>query len=102
MAKKEVSTVVVDFNESLLPDFVAPSAFFYRDALGNKVFIKVSSKKKAVEYVISEYGYEKYKVVSEKQEKTGGNLSCRGAVNSASRKGAMVMNIYRNQGGGLR
>jgi len=98
---KEISVVVVEYSEYTDPDFKSPSAFSYLNALGQKVYMKVKSRQKAKEYIISQYGCEKYKVVCEKESSNDKIATCRGAVNSASRKGSMTMKIFQNQGRGI-
>lgn len=95
--KKSVETIVVSFEECSDPEFKCPSNFYYINALSDRVFIKVRNKKLAEEYIVSEYGFLKYKVVSEKQDKSDGKVSCHGSVNSKSRSGAYLKQIRQNQ-----
>ena len=43
-------------------DFKAPSGFFFKDALGDFIFIKTRVRKDAQAWIDLTYGYNKYKV----------------------------------------
>lgn len=94
--KKSVETIVVSFEECSDPEFHPPSNFYYINALSDRVFIRVRNKKLAEDHIVSEYGFLKYKVVSEKQSKSD-KLSCRASTNSKSRSGAYLKQIRNNQ-----
>lgn len=95
--KKVVETAVVSFQDYSEPDFHQPSNFHYVNALGDKVYIKVSNRKDAEQYIITEYGYLKYSVNSQKKESVE-KLSVRGVTNAKSRNGAYMKQIKNSQG----
>jgi hypothetical protein len=95
--KKIVETVVVSFQDYSEPDFHQPSNFHYVNALGDKVYIKVSNRKEAEEHIVSEYGYLKYSINSQKKESSD-KLTVRGFTNSKSRSGAYMKQIKNSQG----
>lgn len=55
MSKKEVSVIVVDYNTLNDPDFTPPSQFYFRDALGDYIFIKTTKRSIAEQYVKDKY-----------------------------------------------
>lgn len=84
--KKELKITVVSFEEFGDIDFVPPSTFFYKNAMGDFTFIHTSSRLKAQEYVDEVTGVKnKYLVIASKLQKTkvkneSGELSCRGTA----------------------
>lgn len=95
--KKSVETIVVSFEECSDPEFHPPSNFYYINALSDRVFIRVRNKKLAEDHIVSEYGFLKYKVVSEKQSKSD-KLTVRGVMNNRSRSGTYLKDLKNRQG----
>lgn len=61
---EEMEVLEYDFHEFTSHEFVPPSRFFIKNAMGNYVFPKTISRKKAQEYVDLTYGKGKYTVCS--------------------------------------
>lgn len=87
---KELKVTVVSFEEFTDIDFTPPSTFYYKNALGDLVFLHTSSRQVAQDYVDNTTGIKgKYKVIASKLQKTkskqeNGEVSVRGV---ATRKG---------------
>lgn len=86
---KPLLTETVKFEVFSAWDFMPPGSFYIRDAAGNYVFFKTSSRTIAQDHVNKEYGKGKYTVIPTKIEKTkskleSGGLSCTG---TATRRG---------------
>ena len=60
MAKKELESVIVSYDEYTDMDFICPSKWFIRNSLGDFEFIKVQKREKAQEYFDAKYGVGKF------------------------------------------
>lgn len=47
-------------------DFKSPSAWYVRDALGNRLYLKARDRKKAMQLVVDFFGSAKYSLVADK------------------------------------
>jgi hypothetical protein len=84
MPKQKITNVTQ--KEYSSEDFKPPAKWYFVNALGDRVYIHCRERSKAIEYVKKEYD-GKYSIRTEGSDKSGGELSCRGHVNSISRKG---------------
>ena len=56
MAKvKQIETITVQYADYIDPEFVFPSKFMFRDAMGQYVFIKTNKRDVAVKYIADNY-----------------------------------------------
>ena len=53
--KKAIEVVVVTFQEYAMDDFVFPSRYMIRNAMGNYIFIKTNKKEVALRYIQDNY-----------------------------------------------
>jgi len=53
--KKQIETVVVSFAEYNNPEFHFPSKWAFRNGVGDFVFIKVSKREAALQYIQDNY-----------------------------------------------
>lgn len=86
---KELKITVVQIEEFSDPDFKPPSNWYFKNAMGEFVFVSTSKREVVQEYIDENYGKDKYKPIAVKDQKTksrqeGGGLTCYG---SNSRKG---------------
>lgn len=81
---KEIKITVVSFEEFTDIEFTPPSIFYYKNALGDLVFIHTSKRQVAQDYVDEVTGVKgKYKVIAsklqkEKSKQENGEVSVRG------------------------
>lgn len=61
---KPIATTTVSFSDFADPTFTAPSRFYYKDAMGDFVFIHLRTRALAQEYLNTVYGKGFYKVRS--------------------------------------
>jgi len=86
LSTKEMKITVVSFESFTDIDFVPPSTFFYKNAMGDFTFIHTSSRLKAQEYVDEITGVKnKYLVIASKLQKTktkseSGSYTCTGVA----------------------
>lgn len=52
---KPVEVVIVSYNEYIDTEFVFPSRYMFRDAMGQYVFIKTNKREVAVKYIQDNY-----------------------------------------------
>lgn len=88
---KPMVTVSVKYEQFTEWDFVPPGSYYIRDAIGNYIFLKTSNRKLAQEYIDTEYGKGKYRVIPSKDDKTkskleSGGLSCTGTSTRRGQK----------------
>lgn len=86
---KKLKFTVVDFETYSEYDFIPPSTFFIRSAMGDYYFIHTAKRALAQEWVDEYFGKGRYAVVASKLQKTkpkseSGALSCTG---TATRRG---------------
>jgi hypothetical protein len=73
--KKELKITMVSFKEFSDIDFLAPSTFFYKNAMGDFIFIHTASRQIAQEYVDELTGVKgKYSVITSKLQKAVSKL----------------------------
>lgn len=60
MAKKELESIIVSYDQYTDMDFICPSKWFIRNSLGDFEFIKVQKREKAQEYFDDKYGVGKF------------------------------------------
>jgi hypothetical protein len=71
----ELKTTVVTFEEFSDIDFQAPSVYYFKDALGNLIFIHTRDRNKAQEYCDEYIGVKgKYKIIAAKDVKNKSKL----------------------------
>lgn len=92
--KKELTITVVKIEEFSDPDFKPPSNWYFKNAMGDFVFVSTSKREVVQEYIDENYGKGKYKPIAVKDQKTkskleSGLLSCYG---TATRKGQKKYN----------
>lgn len=80
---KDVKMVSVSYEEFSEWDFIPVGSFYIKNALGDFIFLKTSSRAEAQKKIDSEYGKGKYAVIAAKLEKgvsrlESGEYSCRG------------------------
>lgn len=74
----ELKVTVVQYEEFVGMDFIAPATYFIMDSLQNYVFIHTRDRSKAQDYIDEHYGKNRYKVVASKLQKGKGDITCRG------------------------
>jgi len=73
--KKELKVTMVSFKEFSDIDFLPPSTFFYKNAMGDFAFIHTASRQVAQDYVDELTGVKgKYSVIASKLQKTVSKL----------------------------
>lgn len=73
--KKELKVTMVSFKEFSDIDFIPPSTFFYKNAMGDFAFIHTASRQVAQDYVDEFTGIKgKYSVIASKLQKTVSKL----------------------------
>lgn len=75
---KVIKTETVDFDTFSHWDFISPGSFYIRNAMGEYVFFKTSSRKEAQEEIDKQYGKGRYNAIAAKLEKGSGNYTCTG------------------------
>lgn len=85
---KELKTTVVSYEDFTSIDFEPPSTFFYKNALGEMIFIHTSKREVAQDYVDEVTGVKgKYRVVASKIQKGNGReLTCTGVATKKGQK----------------
>lgn len=81
--KKPVKTVLATYEQFTSCDFIPPGSFYVRNAMGEYLYFRTSSRPEAQALVDELYGKGKYRVVAAKLEPHGsksesGEYSCRG------------------------
>lgn len=80
---KEVKVTVVPYEEFADYEFEPPATFFFKNALGEVIFLHSSKREVCQAWVDEHYGEGKYKVIAAKVQRTkskleSGELSCYG------------------------
>lgn len=71
---KELKITEVSYEEFTDIDFIPPSNWFFKDALGNFIFCHTSKREVVQEYINENYGVNKYKPIPTKDMKTKSKL----------------------------
>lgn len=82
--EKELKVTVVTYEEFTNIDFIPPSSFFFKDAMGNMNFLHSSKREVCQQWIDYNYGKNKYKAIASKIQKGNGNVNASG---TNSRKG---------------
>lgn len=98
---KEIKTTTISFTEKNEEGFKDPSKWFIMNCLGEYIYFHKRSREDAQKQCNELYGVGKYKVIASSNEKSGGNLSCRGSLNSKSMAGQRMNSIRNSQGRGM-
>lgn len=82
---KKIKFTVIDFETFTDYEFVPPSTFFIRSAIGDYYFIHTAKRAVAQEWVDDKFGKGRYAVVASKLQKTkskseSGALTCSGTA----------------------
>lgn len=85
---KELKVTVITLQEFSDPDFNPPSTWFFKDALGQYIFVHTSKRAVVQDYIDANYGKGKYSPIPTKDQKTksrmeSGGLSCMGTATRA-------------------
>lgn len=84
MAEKELKITIVSYEQFTDIEFLPPSSFFFKDALGQMIFLHSSKREVCQEWIDEHYGKNKYKAIASKTQKGNGNVNASG---TNSRKG---------------
>ena len=85
---KNCDTIVVDFDEYTSMEFREVSAYWIKNAFGQKVYFKTRSREIAIQTCDDLYGKGQYIVSSGKMQKNSGTNTVRASLNSKSRQGS--------------
>lgn len=85
---KNCNTVVVDFDEYTSMEFREVSAYWIKNAFGEKVYFLTRSRELAIQTCDDLYGRGQYVVSSGKMQKNSGTNTVRASLNSKSRAGS--------------
>lgn len=82
---KELKITVVTYEEFSDYLFQPPATYFFKNALGEIIFLHSSKREVCQQYIDDNYGVGKYKVIAAKTQKTkpkseSGELSCTGTA----------------------
>ena len=72
--KKELKTTIITLQEFSDPNFIPPSTWFFKDAMGQYVFVHTSKRVLVQEYIDEHYGKGKYSPIPTKDQKTKSRL----------------------------
>lgn len=84
---KNCEVVIVEFEEFTDMDYREVSAYWIKNAFGQKVYFKTRSREIAIQTCDDLYGKGQYVVSSGKMQKNSGTNTVRGVLNSKSRQG---------------
>lgn len=76
---KKIKTTVVSAFEASQEFFEAPAKFYYKNAVGDHVYIHCRSRADAENYIAEQHGKGFYKLRTSSLEKSSGDLTCTGA-----------------------
>lgn len=82
---KELKVTIVSYEEFSDYLFQPPATYFFKNALGEIIFLHSSKREVCQAYIDDHYGPGKYKVIAAKVQKTrpkseSGELSCTGTA----------------------
>ena len=69
ITNKNIKTITVSFEEYTDYMFQHPATYFYKDCMGNFIYICTRDRRKAQEYVDEQVGAGKYKIIAAKISK---------------------------------
>lgn len=76
--KKELKIVVVTLEEFSDLHFTPPCNWYFRDALGQYIFVSTKKREVVQEYIDENYGKDKYKPIPVKDQKTKSRMESGG------------------------
>ena len=84
MSSPKVRVTTVDHEVFTEYDFIAPATFYFKNAMGEYIFLHTSKRAVAQEWIDHNMGSGRYSVVAAKlqsnNKKSEGGLSCRGTA----------------------